>query len=333
MNKRPIVIAAIAVAAVLLVVGFATGGFGLFGGNSKGKLTLYGNVDIREVDLGFRVGGRIATIGVEEGDKVKPGQQLAALDQAPVDARVAEADATVATARAKLDLLRNGSRAQDIAQARAGVAAAEAAYRKAQEDADRRKGLVGPGAISKGAWQATQAQLDTSKAQLDQAQQTYSKLKQGSRPEEIAAAKAQLQSAEAGRQAIKVDRSDTVLTAPSAGTIVTRAEEPGAIVAPGATVLTLSIDRPLRVRAYIAETDLSRIAPGMKVTVTADGNPKTYHGTIGFISPQAEFTPKTVQTEDLRTELVYRLRVIVSDPDDALRQGQPVTVTVPARSK
>jgi HlyD family secretion protein len=333
MNKRPIVIAAIAVAAVLLVVGFATGGFGLFGGNSKGKLTLYGNVDIREVDLGFRVGGRIAAIGVEEGDKVKPGQQLAALDQAPIDARVAEADATVATARAKLDLLRNGSRAQDIAQARAGVAAAEAVYRKAQEDADRREGLVEPGAISRGAWQATQAQLDTSKAQLDQAQQTYSKLKQGPRPEEIAAAKAQLQSAEAARQAIKVDRSDTVLTAPSAGTIVTRAEEPGAIVAPGATVLTLSIDRPLRVRAYVAETDLSRIAPGMKVTVTADGNPKTYHGTIGFISPQAEFTPKTVQTEDLRTDLVYRLRVIVSDPDDALRQGQPVTVIVPARSK
>jgi len=332
MKSRLIMIAAV-IAALVLIAGFAISWFGLFGGNSNGKLMLYGNVDIREVNLGFRVGGRIASINVEEGDKVKPGQRLAALDQAPVDARVAEADAAVAAAQAKLALLRNGSRAQDIMQAKAGVTAAEASYRKAQQDADRREGLVDPGAISKGTWQATLAQLDTSKAQLDEAQQNYSKLKQGARPEEIAAAQAQLESAEAARRAIGVDRSDSVLTAPSDGTIVTRAEEPGAIVAPGATVLTLSIDRPLRVRAYIAETDLSRIAPGMKVTVIADGNAKTYHGTIGFISPQAEFTPKTVQTKDLRTDLVYRLRVIVSDPDDALRQGQPVTVAVTAWSE
>src|SRR5690606_32980921 len=96
------------------------------------------------------------------------------------------------------------------------------------------------------------------------------------------------------------------------------------------TVLTLSLSRPLRVRAYVAEPDLSRVAPGMKVTVTADGNPKTYQGTIGYISPRAEFTPKSVETEDLRTDLVYRLRITVENPDDALRQGQPVTVVVPA---
>jgi HlyD family secretion protein len=125
-----------------------------------------------------------------------------------------------------------------------------------------------------------------------------------------------------------VDRGDTTLVAATAGTVSTRAEEPGAIVQPGQTVLTLSIDRPLRVRAYVAETDLSRIAPGQKVEVRADGNDKTYHGTIGFISPKAEFTPKTVQTEDLRTDLVYRVRIIVSDPDDRLRQGQPVSVKV-----
>lgn len=332
MNKRIIVFAGLA-ALILLVAGFSTGGFGLLSGNSNGKLELYGNVDIREVDLGFRVGGRINSIGVEEGDKVTAGQQLAALDKAPLDARIAQADAAVAAARAQLAELRNGSRAEDVARAKAGVSAAQAAYRKAQEDADRRKGLLEPGAISKAAWQATLAQRDAAKAQLDEAQQTYDKLKAGARPENIAAAEAQLQSAKAARGAIGVDLGDATLTAPSAGTIVTRAEEPGAIVAPGATVLTLSIDRPLRVRAYVAESDLSRIAPGMKVTVTADGNDKTYHGTIGFISSQAEFTPKTVQTKDLRTDLVYRLRVIVSDPDDALRQGQPVTVTVAARSK
>jgi HlyD family secretion protein len=85
----------------------------------------------------------------------------------------------------------------------------------------------------------------------------------------------------------------------------------------------------MRVRAYVDAIDLSRISPGMKVEVTADGVAKTYHGTIGYISPTAEFTPKTVQTRELRTDLVYRIRLIVDDPDNALRQGQPVTVRVP----
>ncbi len=137
-----------------------------------------------------------------------------------------------------------------------------------------------------------------------------------------------MKAAEAAQSSTTTDIGDTRLAASSDGTIVTRAREPGAIVAAGETVFTLSIDRPLRVRAYVAEDQMSRIAPGMAVTVTADGNAKTYHGTIGYISPRAEFTPKTVQTSDLRTDLVYRLRIVVSDPDERLRQGQPVTVAV-----
>jgi len=327
MNKRLIAILA---AVALAVAAYLTSGFGLFGPDRNGPLTLYGNVDIREVDLGFRVGGRIAAIAVDEGDKVKAGQELARLDPAPIDSRIAEADAGIARARAQLAELRNGSRRQDVEQARAAVTAAEAAYTKAQQDFERREPLVEPGAISREAWQATVAGRDQAKARLEEARQTYSKLRVGARPEQIAAGEAQLESALAARNSIRTDLDDTRLEAPLDGTIITRAEEPGAIVQPTQTVLTLSIDRPLRVRAYVAESDLSRVAPGMKVEVTADGNAKTYHGQIGYISPQAEFTPKTVQTSDLRTDLVYRMRIIVSDPDDALRQGQPVTVNVPA---
>ena len=139
--------------------------------------------------------------------------------------------------------------------------------------------------------------------------------------------------AKAQRSGAEVDLSDTRLFARSDGTVITRAQEPGAIVQPGATILTLSISKPMRVRAYIGEPDLTRISPGMAVEVMVDGNLRTYKGTIGYISPQAEFTPKSVETQDLRTDLVYRLRIIVTDPDDALRQGQPVTVRVPdARS-
>lgn len=329
MNRKRII--AIGAAIVLLVAAIATNGFGLVGRGQGGELTLYGNVDIREVDMAFRVGGRIAAIDVEEGDKVEPGQLLALIDPAPLDSRITEADAMIAQARAQLSQLQNGSRVEDIGQARARVDAAQSALRKAQQDYERREGLVEPGAISREAWQATVSQRDQAQAQLAEARQALARLSTGARSEEIEAAQAQLRGAMAARSSLIVDRDDTALRAATQATVVTRAQEPGAIVQPGQTVLTLSIDRPLRIRAYVAEGSLSRIAPGMKVEVTADGNPRTYTGTIGHISPRAEFTPKTVQTEDLRTDLVYRLRITVDDADDALRQGQPVTVKVLGR--
>ena len=327
MNRRRIVI--LAVIAAVALAALLTNGFGLFATSRDKVLNLQGNVDIREVDMAFRVSGRIASIGVEEGQKVRQGQALATLDTATLDSRINQAEAQVAQARAQLAKLENGNRAQDIAQARARVSAAAAVASNAEKDVTRRRALVAPGAISRDLWEQTLADRDRARAQLAEARSALSLLEAGSRREDVAAARAQLRAAEANRASVATDLSDTQLTAATAGTVVTRAREPGAIVQPGETVLTLSIDRPMRVRAYVAESDLSRIGPAMKVLVTADGNPKTYHGTIGHIAPKAEFTPKTVQTEDLRTDLVYRVRIIVDDPDDALRQGQPVTVAVP----
>ncbi len=331
MNRRISIIAILVVA--LLVAAFTTRGFGLAGGGDDG-LTLYGNVDIREVDMAFRVPGRVNAVAVDEGDKVKRGQALATLDVATLQARTSQADAEVEAAAAELARLRSGNRRQDIAQAEARLAAADAAYQAAQRDFDRRRSLVEPGAISRDLWTQTVALRDRAAAQRTEAREALSLARAGARGEDIAAAEARLAAARAARQSATTDLSDAQLMAAVDGTVVTRAVEPGAIVQGGQTVLTLAIDRPLRVRAYVAESDLSRISPGMAVTVTADGNPRSYRGTIGHIAAQAEFTPKTVQTEDLRTDLVYGLRIIVTDPDDSLRQGQPVTVAVPgARPK
>ncbi|RIV91821.1 HlyD family efflux transporter periplasmic adaptor subunit, partial [Aurantiacibacter xanthus] len=184
-------------------------------------------------------------------------------------------------------------------------------------------------AVSRSVWDQTRAELRRAEAQLAEASQASSLASAGARREDIAAAEAQVKAARAQRASIDLDLGDTKLAAPVGGTVVTRAIEPGSLVQPGMTAFTIAIDRPLRVRAYVAEPDLSRIAPGMKVVVRADGNPKEYQGTIGYISPRAEFTPKSVETEDLRTDLVYQLRIVVSDPDNGLRQGQPVTVSVP----
>ncbi|BAK64979.1 HlyD family secretion protein [Sphingobium sp. SYK-6] len=323
-RKRLIILVAIA---ALLIAALVTRGFGLFE-RDDGPLLLYGNVDIREVDLGFRVGGRIAEIPVEEGARVKRGDLLAELDRASIDSAVAQAEAQVAQARAELLKLQRGSRAEDVAQAQARFTAAKSAADAAERDYARRAPLVEPGAISRDVWDATVAARDRARAQLAEAQAALSLVRTGPRREDIEAAQAALQAAQAARAGVGTDFGDTRLTASVDGTVITRAREPGAIVAPGETVFTLAIDRPLRVRAYVGEKQLSRVAPGMKVAVTADGNPKRYTGTIGYISPRAEFTPKTVETSDLRTDLVYRLRIIVEDPDGKLRQGQPVTVEI-----
>jgi len=127
--------------------------------------------------------------------------------------------------------------------------------------------------------------------------------------------------------AAKIQLADTELHAPSNGVILTRAQEVGAIVQAGATVLTLSLQTPVWVRAYVDEPHLGDVHPGAKVEVFTDSKPdQPYHGQVGYISPRSEFTPKSVETEELRTSLVYRLRVVVSDPDASLRQGMPVTV-------
>ncbi|MEO8724308.1 MAG: HlyD family efflux transporter periplasmic adaptor subunit [Sphingobium sp.] len=327
MNRRRIILVIAALA--LLIAALATKGFGLFGDNEGVSLVLHGNVDIRQVDLGFRVAGRIKTMPYEEGTRVAAGAVLAVLDPAPLRDIVAAADAQVDAATAELDKRRNGNRSQDIAQAQARLAESQANLENARAEYDRRSVLVKRGTISRASFDTSQAQYRAAQAQVDAAQQALSLQTAGARQEDIKGAAAQQQLAMAQRDKAQTDLNDAVLRAPNGGVILTRAREPGAIVQPGETVLTLTIDRPMRVRAYIAETDLARVSPGMKVEVTTDGNAKTYHGTIGYISPTAEFTPKTIQTEELRADLVYRLRVIVTDPDDGLRQGAPVTVIVP----
>ncbi len=327
MNRRRII--GIIALVALAIAGLATRGFGLVGAAAE-DLKLYGNVDVREVELAFRVPGRIASIAFEEGAKVPAGAVLAQLDPRPLNDTLASAAAQIAQADADLAKSRNGNRAQDIARAQALVAEQRALLTKARADYDRRRALLPSGAVSQAIVTAARADYEAALARLQAAEDGLSLQRAGSRREDVAAAAARRQAALAQAESARTNIADTALTAPEGGTVLTRAREPGAIVQGGETVMTLTIDRPMRVRAYIAQGSLSRISPGMAVLVTADGNPKTYHGTIGFIAPNAEFTPKSVQTESLRADLVYRLRINVSDPDDALRQGQPVSIAVPA---
>lgn len=306
---------------------------GLWGNDDDGQLRLYGNVEIREVQLGFRVGGRISKLLVDEGDRVAPGQVLAELDTRPLDDRLAGAAARLDAASAAAQRDANGSRPQEVGEARAAVAAAEARLVEARRQFERRQALVDKGFISKADVQTAEAGVAAAEASLAAARNALSLAEEGVRVEDRAASEASRNAAFAERRAVQTDLSDARIIAAEQGQVLTRAREVGAIVQPGQTVLTVALTQPVRVRAYVAEPDLPRIRPGMAVTVTVDGSEKRWPAKIGYIAPVAEFTPKTVQTEQLRADLVYRVRLTVEDPRGELRQGQPVTVSVPADGK
>ena len=321
--KKPVVL----ILAVVVIVALIGGGTWWYQSRQNNGLTLYGNVDIRTVNMSFRVGGRLQSLTVDEGDAIKQGQILGQLDQAPYENALMQAKANVATAQAQYDLMMAGYRAEEIAQAAASVKQAQAAYDYAQSYLQRQQGLWNRKLLSANDLENARSSRDQALATLKSAQDKLSQYRAGNRPQEIAQAKASLEQAQAQLAQSTLDLHDTVLTAPSDGTLLTRAVEPGSMLSAGSTVLTLSLTRPVWVRAYVDEKNLNQAQPGREILLYTDGRPnKPYHGKIGFVSPTAEFTPKTVETPDLRTDLVYRLRIIVTDADDSLRQGMPVTL-------
>ena len=315
---------------VLVVAAVAAAGwFFLRDDGPDDTLTLYGNVEIREVILGFRVAGRVAEMAFQEGDAVTAGSLLARLDAEPYEEALATAEARVEAARAQLEKLESGFRPQEIEQAAAQVTRAEAAFRNAEKVYRRKLGLLASGASSQREVDAAQAAREETGAQLASAREGLALAREGFRSQDIAAARAELTAARARVEEARTRLDDTELVAPGDGVVLTRVHHPGAVVGGGSPVYTVSLEDPVYVRAYVAEPDLGRVVPGAPAWVTTDSSPERIRGHIGFVSPRAEFTPRSVQTAELRTELVYRLRIVVPDPGDGLRQGMPVTVHVP----
>ena len=296
-------------------------------------LNLYGNIDIRAADLAFTEQERLTEISVKEGERVTSGQVIARLKTDRLEAQIRKTNAQIAAQKETVKRLENGSRPQEIERARAEVAAAKAKVRNARNNFNRIKKTAGVGATSEQSLDDADTRLNVNLSQLAAKQKALELIIAGPRKEDIAAAKSNLKALNAALYLLNLRLADMTLTAPTAGVIQNRILEPGELANPNRPVVTLALTDPKWVRAYVSEPDLGRVFPHQKAKISSDAfTDHSFKGWVGFISPVAEFTPKSVETEELRSQLVYEVRVFVIDPKDQLRLGMPVTVTLAKRS-
>lgn len=322
---------------VLLIV---LGGSALFAGlyvylsaaperAAETTLKLSGNIEAHESVVSFKVQGRIVELPIEEGRYVKQGELLARLDDDDYRQQVSVDEATVRAREAELDLALAGSRVQEIKAAKQTLLDAEVDLDLQKREFRRRQKLLSEQGVS-------QEDLDSASAQLKRAQATYERVKQnydqiveGTRKEQIAVYRANLQLARENLEMSRVKLRYTVLTAPTSGVILVRQAELGEVAAPGTPVVTIADVDHLWLRGYINETDLGRIRWGQPATVHTDTFPHTtYPGRVSFISSEAEFTPKSVETHKERVTLVYRVKIDLDNPNHELKPGMPADAVI-----
>lgn len=333
MNKKLIAVVLVVIAVVII-------GFWVWKYNNKNQkdnvLTLYGNVDIRQVSLAFEQSGRIEKLLVQEGDKVKAGQVLAALNTNALQIQAKQAQAQLKAQQEVIVKQDVGARPEEITQAKAQLASAQADLDKTNKNLQRLQILVSSTdgrAISQQELDYAKSNKDSAEAAVREKQANLELIIKGARQEDREATKAQYEVTKANLDLINYNLTQAELKSPVNAVVRARLQEVGDMTTAQKAVYTLALTDPKWIRVYVNEQDLSSIKMGGTAQVIRDSDPNQHiNGKIGYISSVAEFTPKTVQTEEIRTTLVYEVRVYVNDPNDQLKMGQPVTVKVPLAS-
>ncbi len=317
-----VILAAVVIAAVLLSGRFSKE-------SDQSVISLSGNVEVTEVDTGFKISGRVVDLLTDEGKLVQKGDKIAVLESAELESLVAQSRALLSEALAKLEELRTGSRPQEIAQAAASMKAAEAELVKAKKDYERAERLYKSEAIAASQLDAARSAHDSRVEQVKGAAEQLSMLKEGPRKEVIKAAEDRVQSARAALRVTEERLGDTTLSSSVSGVVLKKNVELGEVVQPGTPVFTIGeIDDPW-IKVYIKEDKLALVKLGQRATITVDTyRNKVYEGTVTYISSQAEFTPKTVQTKEDRVKLVFGVKVRVKNVNQELKPGMPADVKI-----
>jgi HlyD family secretion protein len=299
------------------------------GNGAKDVISASGTIEAIEVNVASKVAGELEERAVDEGARVRAGDKLAAIDHATLDIQLRQAEAGVDLARAQLVLLRNGARREDIRQAEAALEQAVASLKVAEDDARRMRELEKTGSVTPKQREDAEARLAVTQAQKNAAAEALQKVRTLSRPEEIQAAEARLAQAQAAVDLLKKTIADCTITAPVGGIVTHKAVEVGELVAQGATIVTLSELDSVYVMIYVTEKELGRVRLGDAAEVIIDAFPdKLFSGKVTYISPEAEFTPKNVQTKEDRVKLVFGVKVEIENREGLLKPGLPADAVI-----
>jgi len=292
-------------------------------------LSLSGNIEVTEAEVSFKIPGRVERRLVDEGDTVQQGQPIAELDSLELRNQVAVTRADVATAEENLAELMHGSRPEEIQQGEANLAAARADEQRLRVDRQRYTALHEKDLVSTQQYDAVVSAHEVAVARVKDAEQRLALLRQGPRIERIAQSRAQLERARQQLSVAKTRLGYVTVVSPVTGTVLSRNTEPGEYVSAGTPIVTVADLNDVWLRAYVDETDLGKVKLGQRACVATDTFPgKIYEGKISFISSQAEFTPKTVQTPKERVKLVYRIKIDVANPNQELKPGMPADAQI-----
>ncbi len=319
---------------ILLIVGVAVAGYYLyprwFGKPvNPNEIKLSGNVEAHESLVSFKVTGRVVELPVEEGQPMQAGQLLAKLDDADYRQQVSVDEANIHVRSQQLTLSLAGPRAQDIEAARQNVVDAQADLAQKKQDLARYDALLAKDEIPAQVRDQAATAVTRAETNVARLKQVYDELLAGTRKEQIAVDQANVGAADQTLEMSQIKLGYTTLTAPFSGVVLVREAELGEVVSPGTPIVTLADLDHLWVRVYISETNLGKIHLGDSVTVHTDTYPnKSYTGRISFIASDAEFTPKSVQTQEERVTLVYRVKVDVDNPNHELKPGMPADVYI-----
>lgn len=317
----------LAAAVIVVLTGLGYWGYHHFALIQPDTLKATGTIEATTIDVTARLSGTLETLGVQEGEQVDAGQLIGQLSRTDLVAQ-AERDALgVTAAEARLNDLVDGARQQEIEAASAQVSLKEAALKQAQQDAARAESLFEAGALSQEKLEQARLAMQKIETELKVAEAELSLLQSGSRPAAIEAARAEVERSRAVLKASQAMLEDLKLISPLKGTVVSRNYEPGEYVTVGAAVVTIADLSSMWIKVYVPTIDLPRVHLGQQAAVTVSGSSQTFTGTVSHIATRGEFTPKTIQTQKERANVVYAVKITLDEPDSVLKPGMPADVT------
>lgn len=298
-------------------------------GAPEGGVRGSGTVEATELTLSARVQGELLSVEVAEGDRVETGDLLGRIEREDLELQLRQAEHRLETARAQLDLLLAGARGEDVRQAQAQLEQAEQALELTRKSYERVQRLYDGGSTTESELDRAETEFEQARSRVASAQAQVEKLQSMARPDEVRASRARVGEAEAGVERVRRRLSDTVVRAPRAGTVTTRARESGEYVAPGTPLFTIADLSTVFLTIYVPEPSLGEIALGQEAEVSVDGMPeRTFHGRVTTIAQEAEFTPKNVQTQDARAQLVFAVEITIDNPEGIFKIGMPADARI-----